>query len=323
MQRYLIILATVLVAGGWLAGPAAATDRSLEITDLYLYADEHADFTEMTYFDWPEYESLTAVVELATDGYSYEEKVSIYLVVLDEDEEPVVKEKLHRYLPAGEFEIALPDIMRLDEVFEEQEYLLQVEVDLPGVKPRYEELYFTVIGPDLPDAEIIDLLVYNSASRDRDDDFKPGSEFTAEILFEVDDNESSVNPHLVLYAVMDEDMYETDPQLSYQPFEKHWDVVDVGNKEGVFEVRATGLLPYFFADPYDMTHDWRVYAIVVFGNSSVADRYVAAELWDDNLGEHRADDELLNRLIELERSSRWQVRKLRSSTPDTDKYWNR
>jgi hypothetical protein len=121
---------------------------------------------------------------------------------------------------------------------------------------------------------------------------------------------------------MEEDWHLIDPDMSYQPYEMHWDKRELEISEGVCEVRARGRLPYFYAEPYRFAHDWRVYVIVDFGPGAITSDYEWAELWDHNSGSHRASEELADRLIELDRAYRWEVRRLRGERPDTDRFWD-
>lgn len=309
-----------------LPAAAPAQDRHAEITDFYVYPDESPRFNKLGGFAWPDVEELNALVRVDLGGFRGEEKVDLFMVVIDdesddEDELIVSKHKLKFFLPAGEHDLVFPRFIRTDGVFGERTFRLKVELGFKGTAPQYSEIGFDITGPEAPDVEILDVELRNPQESYRTSYFGPGDEFEIEALIEIGSNESSVEPQLIVFAMMEDDAFLIDPELNYQPYSAHWDRLTVPWQEGVFEVRARGHLPYFFAEPYNYFHDWRIYVILDFGPGEVTSDYIDGQLQDGNAGEHRATDELSERLIELDRAGSWEVRRLRGGRPDTGRFW--
>jgi hypothetical protein len=170
--------------------------------------------------------------------------------------------------------------------------------------------------------DILEMEIYNADPAARASYLRPGGEFAVEALIEIEDNESNIAPDIIVFAMMEEDAHLIDPELSYQPYERHWASRPLDDGEGVFSLRVFGHLPYFFYEPYTFSHDFRVYLIVDFGPGNVTTDYARSELWDYDSGDHRYSEELLDRLIEIDRSHMWQVRRLRGGKPDTERFWD-
>jgi len=325
MQRW---LAVMTAAGLTLAaGAAQAQDRSLEITEFYVYPDNTASFNKLDGYRWPDVQELNALVRVMLGGFSGEERLDLFLAIQDADEPdgPVIgKSKLKFYLPAGEHDCVFPEIINTGDYFGERSYKLTVEAALKGVKPLYDEFYFSVTGPDPPAVDILDVDIFNPEVGANTGYYSPGDEFAVEALIEIEDNDSDIQPTIIFFAMMEEDAHLIDPELSYQPYDRHWASRPLGDTEGVFEIRAYGHLPYFFYDSYAFSHDFRVYAIVDFGPGAVTSDYARSELWDYNAGEQRYSEELIDRLIELDRGHLWSVRRMRGAKPESDdRFWDR
>ncbi|MBN2083366.1 hypothetical protein JW859_14310 [bacterium] len=321
MPRWLTLVAVLLFCLPGL--PAQAQDRHLAITEFYFYPAEAPRFNKLKGYAWPEVKQLNALVRAELSGFDGEERVNVFLVIRDaEDEDDVIKkEKLKFFLPAGEHDMVFADVLHTDEFFDEHAFIATVEVDMGGVKPVYDEITFDITGPEAPDVEILDMTIVPTAA-DPGAGYSPGDGFEVNALIEIQDNKSALEPTIILFAAMDEDLYLVDPDLNYQPYETHWDMYPLGYTEGVFAVRAKGRLPYYFADAYAFNHDWRVYVIVDFGPGEETMDYVADSLWDHNNGEQRISDDLQYRLIELDRAYEWDVRRMRGGRPETERFWD-
>jgi len=319
MVRTIVLIAAVLLV--LLAGVSSAADRQAAILDFSVYPDQSPSFNKLAGFTWPEVEELNALVRIDLAGFIGEQKVDLFMVVRDDDDEVISKHRGKHWLPAGEHDLLFPEFIRTDSVFGERTLYLEVELALRGAAPVYDELAFDITGPGEPEVDIWDIEIYNPEQKRKNHSFAPGEAFVVEAVIEIENNESTVQPELVLFAMMEEDGYLVDPDLSYQPYKVHWDMREVDFTEGVYEVRAAGVLPMFFAEPYNFSHDWRVYVIVDFGPGAVTSDYRRAELRDFQTGSHRESDELADRLIEIERSYRWETRRLRGDKPDTDRFW--
>jgi len=325
MRRW---LAVIMAAGLALAATVAgAQDRSLAVNDFYVYPDDGVAFNKLGGYRWPDVKELNALVRVELGGFDGEERLDMFLAIQDADDPdgPVIgKSKLKFYLPAGEHDCVFPEIINTGDYFGDRSYKLTVEASLKGVQPVYDEFYFDVTGPDPPEVDILDINIYNPATGADTGYFSPGDEFAVEAVIEIEDNDSDIQPTIVLFAMMEEDAHLIDPELSYQPDTRHWASRPLGDTEGVFEIRANGHLPYFFYDAYAFSHDFRVYAIVDFGPGAVTSDYARSELWDYGAGEQRYSDDIIDRLIELDRGHLWSVRRMRGGKPDTDdRFWDR
>jgi len=330
-QVWRIITVLVVAAAAICCCPAVGltADNQLEISEFRLYATGSEEFLGETRFEWPEVEELNALTTISMAGFPREQKVDFYLVVFDNDREddrgkPTVyyKDKAKHYLPAGTHDIVFPAIMRTDELMGRRSFTAEIEVSTTGVLPSRAEFSFVVIGPDPPEIDLVDLAIWHPLDDQRNQQFSPGDEFLVSALIEVEENVSNIKPNLVIYAMMEEDQFLVSPELDYQPYEEHWDVRSVELNDGLYEVRATGQLPVCFAEPFDFSHAFRVYVVVDFGPGVTASDYIRETLYDYDTGSHRQSDEMLDRLIHLDRGYQWEIRRVRGDRPETDRFWD-
>lgn len=322
LRRLAVIIAVGLALG---VSAARAQAFSLEITDLDVYPDNSPNFNKLGGFSWPDVKELNALVRVNLDGFNGEQRVDLFLALQDGDDpdEPVIsKRKLKFYLPAGQHDCVFPRFISTGDYFGERSFKLTVEASMKGVKPVYDEMSFSLTGPDAPKVDIISVDIINPAPGGSAAYFSPGDEFDVDALIEIEDNESSIPPTIILFAMMEEDVNLIDPELSYQPYDKHWASRPLDDTEGVFEIRAGGHLPYFFNNAYDFSHKFRVYAIVDFGPGEVTSDYARSELWDYNAGEERYSEDVADRLIELDRAHLWSVSRRRGGRPDDKRFWD-
>ena len=96
-----VVMGLLITAGS----PAGAADRHVEILDFYVYPDETPRFNKLAGYVWPEVKALNALVEVDVGGYTGEQKIDLFMVVLDEEEEVVSKLKGKHWLPTGGHEL--------------------------------------------------------------------------------------------------------------------------------------------------------------------------------------------------------------------------
>jgi hypothetical protein len=316
LQRRGLIAACVLLAA--LAGAASspAADRQVTVTRLAVYPDENTSLTELTAFAWPDQKSLNVVVDVDLSGYGGEQRLDLFLVMLEGEKRVVRKSKGRHSLPAGSHTLLFKDFFQTNAVFSEHTYTLKVEATLKGALPSHGEMELSVTGPDEPHVSFLDTSLYIAEQGKGAQYFTPGAEFRLDALIEVEGNESSVKPRLTLYGVMEEDAYDTDPELDYQPYTAQWDTWELPSPEGEFQVLAGGRLPLFFAQPWDSEHPFRIYMIVDFGGGCRKLDYARAILYDPRPGDERRSDVLVDRLIDFDRALRWDIRRLRPALPE-------
>ncbi len=328
MQTSRITTLTLLAIGAclaltWPAGAADATTRSCAITQFYAYPGGDGDMNKLAGLAWPEVETLHALIKVELAGLRGEEKISVFLAVTDpeNDDAVVAKFKSKHFLPNGTHDIVFPDFLRTGSVFGKRGFDLHVELDLAGVKPVTQTTSFVVTGPDPPEVDIADLLLYNPAGDKNDRHFEPGDEFALEATVEIEGNDGGAQPRLIVLGVLEDDIYETDPGEA-QAYDAHWDsrAVDAGN--GVYRLTARGFLPLFFASPYDLRHYFRLYVIVDFGPGFEQEDYVLGEIIDYHSGDSRRSDNIQDRLIELQRGYQWGWDRLRGGTPEPRRFWD-
>ena len=84
---FLLGLALVMASA-----PARAADRTIAITGLSAFpAQSPGGVNKLAGLRWPEVKSLSLEVKLETAGYEGEQKVDLFLVLLDEQDEVVQK----------------------------------------------------------------------------------------------------------------------------------------------------------------------------------------------------------------------------------------
>jgi hypothetical protein len=311
------ILASSIAFGGPLA--ARAEVPHCTITEFYVYPAESPEFNKLAGFTWPQVNQLNALVRVDVGGYSGEQKVDLFLVVFDENDQIVSKHKGKHFLAAGTHDLLFTDFISTASVFGEHNFMAKVEASLKGCEPVQREHSYSITGPDPPDVEILDISVFSPLRGRADQQFFPGDEFRVEAEVEVSNNASDVAPKLILYGMLEEDSYTVDPTYEYQPYELQWDSLTADGQNGVWRIAANGHLPLYFAQPYDFRHPFRIYMIVDFGGQARTIDYERAELLDYDSGEQRKSDEVTDRLIELDRSYSWEVRQMRGEKPHTSR----
>jgi hypothetical protein len=300
--------------------PALSADRTLSVEGFYIYPDAQTKQRSLTSFAWPGAQSLSVMVQVHLGGYTGKEKLDLFLVLFEGDK-VVKKSKGKHTLPAGNHDLVFSDFLRTDAVFETHNYRLELEAGLKGAAPVRQSLDFEVCGPDAPHVQILETQLYNPQWGRGAAVFAPGGDFQFEALIEISDNPGSVAPRAMVYGAMEEDSRDVDPAYEYQPYNNQWDAAVLPGKDGEFRISAHGRLPYFFAQPWDNRHAFRVYVSVDFGAGERKDDYARAELSDPDPGDHRRSDDIAARLIELDRNYLWEIRRLRAGTPDPGDTW--
>ncbi len=309
----LALLALALVAHA----PARGADRSLSVEGFYVYPDAQTKQHNLSAFSWPDHKSLNVMVQVALGGFGGKEKLDLFLVLF-EDDAVVKKAKGKHSLPAGSHDLVFSDFWRTDMIFGEHSYRLELEAGLKGAAPVRQSLELDAAGPDAPHVDIAQVELYNPQWGRGAAVFAPGGDFQFEALIDIGDNQAAVAPRVMVYGMLEEDDRDVDPSYAYQPYSNQWDAVVLPGKDGAFNISAHGRLPYFFAQPWDNRHAFRVYVIVDFGAGERKDDYARAELADPDPGDHRRSDDITARLIELDRNYLWEVRRLRSAVPERD-----
>ncbi len=317
----------LLLPGG--SARAAETSRSLKILDFYLYPDDRTE-RSMTDFSYPDEKEINAVIQVKAGGFKGEENITVLLVIFDDDDNALEKHKVRFKLPVGTHDLVLNDIMATGETMAQKQLHCKVEVTLKGALPQKDEQSFSVSGPEPPRVEIRDMLLYNPSLGKDSSTFDPGDSFMLELEIEIADNPARMAPTLVLYAVSEEDAYDSDPHETYQPFDDNWDRLKLstakdGGVEGLYRLRAEGHMPRFFSQPYDSHHDIRIYAFIDWGlpepghfSDQAVEDYASGEVFDFYPGESRSSQELRDRLVELNRAYTWDLSRIRGDLPGED-----
>jgi hypothetical protein len=311
----------------------AATTRSLVVEDFYLFADDDAA-TALTNFAWPEQRVVNAVIRVSIGGFEGEESVGVFLALSGPDEEVIAKHKGSQALPVGTHELVIPALCETLDFVGEEEYVVDIEVSLKGVLPHQAQLAFDGKGPDLPRIEIDDLELFAPGRGSGILSFEPGGSFSLDCTIEVSDNPAQLIPAVIAYAVVDEDMHETDPEEAYQQSDLNWDRLRLdsgrhGVPEGVFHLRLGGRLPRYFSEPFITDHDFRVYVIVDWGpaepgklSAAAVLEYVSGEIYDDSPGDESSSPDLVDRLIQIDRAYTWRLRREGEADVDPDDPFN-
>jgi hypothetical protein len=323
VMRLLVIKAGVLAAAAALcvaaagtAAPARAADATLELLDFYAFPENAGQMNKLEGYAWPAVQRLSALVRVRTAGYEGERDVEVFFVVRDERQTVVDKIKQKHPLPAGTHDLVVPDFIRTEEYFGRHTVELELELtmDGAGIRRGYSSVDFS--GPDPPPVEIHRIRVYNPEGGYRDTYFEPGDTFMVEATIEIGPNPSGLHPEVTIYAVMDEDAWESSPDGEYETYYKQWDSAESDYATGQFRLRATGWLPHFFAEPWDYYHPFKIYLIVSFGPGAEYGDYAQAELFDAVGGDVRQTDDLEQRLIEIAPGYNWEFRRGRAPFDD-------
>jgi hypothetical protein len=217
-----------------------------------------------------------------------------------------LKEKFE--LSGGEQEVVIANVLDTVSVFGTHECKVKLELEAKGLEQIKLAVNFLVSGPPLPTIEIGELSLFNPQANSADF-YAAGDEFIIEGEFSVSGNESGRAPRLILYALMEDDSFLLDPFYESQSYNNHWDSRTIEQAEGTTSFRARGRLPYYFAEPLEYRHPFRVYAIVSFGAAAQEFKFISAELNDGDYGEARRSEDVAERLIEMDRSVNWEVRR--------------
>lgn len=288
----------------------AAQKPSVKVQDFYFSPAGETSLPRSEYA-WPEDSAIDAVAVVETEGYSGELRLDLYLVIFDEDEAVVAKQRSKHSLKAGTYTLTFPAALDAARSFGSRRLTAKVEAALKGGGSDMAQAGLSLSGPDAPEVDFIDLRLYNPARGRDSDDFAPGELFVFEALFEISGNPGGAVPSVLVYAMLEEDGYQLDPELDYQPYDNHWDIAQPASPAGQFRLRAAGRLPRFFAEPWEHRHPLRVYIYVNFSPEASSHDYTRAEVFDAYPGENRRNDDLAQRLVELDRAYKWELRRLR------------
>jgi hypothetical protein len=299
----------------------AAADRTLEVTAFYVYPDDAVEKSNISAFAWPDDMVLNVLVRAKLGGFQGEQRLDLFLVMFDADGKVLKKSKGKHSLPAGEHDIVFREFFRTDALFGEHDCRLELEATLKGAAPVKSKLSISLIGPDPPRVNILDLSLFNPQWGRTGGYFAPGSAFQFEADIEIEENHGTTPPQLKIYGVVEEDSNEIDPYYDYQPYDNQWDVITLPAQDGEFRVVAHGYMPLYFAQPWDTRHPVRLYAIVDCGGGARVDDYSRVLIEDDHPGDSRKSDDVQARLIELDRSYRWDVKRLRGAAPGPHGAW--
>lgn len=297
------------------AGAAQAADRSIEISDFYVYPDDNHNFNKLGGYTWPDVTELNALVEVKLAGFRSEQKLDVFLVVYDEDEQVLFKKKAKHYLPVGEHDIVFARFIDTAEFFGKRSFEMEVEVSMKGVKPQKAHTGFSLEGPDEPDVDILELELYPLEGGRFDTRFRPGGGFVFEAQIEIEDNESEVVPTITVYCTMEEDSFMIGPDFEYQEYYEQWDSRGGFSGNGLFRLKASGFLPYFFEETWQYEHPFRVYLTVDYGFGVETQDYARATIYDLDSGDHRYAEDVADRLIRLDRANGWIIRRIRGGKP--------
>jgi len=314
MLQWFCLLALIIPGAG------RAADRNAELLGFYVQPAT-LDYNKLQGFAWPDVKEMDAVVRVRLAGIKREEKVTVFLVLFDEDDEVFKKEKQKVWLPEGEHDIVFPDLISTGSVLGDRDFRAEIEVSMPGSLVLRDELDFSITGPDPPDVSILEMELYNPEENRGYSQFSPGDEFVLNALIEIQDNETEIEPSIVLYAAMEADVFELNPELDYQPYDEPWESRQFQVDEGTYRLTAGGHLPYFFTDPYRGDHEFRIWLIVDFGPGAETEDYLLEELQDYSAGEHRASDDMHDKLIEIAPGYTWELRRVSDEERDHHRWW--
>ena len=299
---------------------ALAQESSVTVVGFRVFALDDPSGHPAGIFNWPETEKLGARIMLYVNTAN-EQQLNVFLVVRDGNNKVVGKHKQNDALHAGEHALVFEDIMETVGVFGEAEFSVTLELEGKGIEPITARMTFLMQGPPLPEVKFGELRISNPLGSRGDQYFAAGDEFVFEGDFAITGNESGMAPRLIVYAAMEEDSFLLDPFYQSQTFTNHWDSRELTFAEGPGSFSVRGRLPFYFAEPYEYVHPFRIYAIISFGPEAQQMAYAQAELSDNTAGEERQSDEVLDRLIELARSAEWRVGRS-SEKPAKDPIWD-
>ncbi len=297
-----------------------AADRSIEIINFSVYPDDIHNFNKLGGYTWPDVTELNALIEVNLAGFRGEQKLDVFLVVYDEDERVIHKDKAKHYLPTGEHDIVFARFINTQEFFGEQSFEMEVEVSMKGTKPVRAQTGFSLEGPDAPDVDIFEMEIYKMDGDRFNTRFRPGEGFIFEAQIEIEDNESEVEPNITVYCAMEEDSFIIGPEFEYQEYYEQWDTREFESGNGLYRIKAAGFLPYFFAESWQYNHPFRIYLTVDYGYGVETTDYARAAIYDNNAGDHRYSEDTEDRLVRLDRANGWVIKRIRGGRPG-QKYW--
>jgi hypothetical protein len=299
---------SLLLTGALLAG--AAEKPAVKLTGFHFSPTGRSGESRGGYV-WPDDAAIDAVAVVETSGYEGELKLDLYVVVFDEKDQVFAKVRSKYSLKAGTHTLSFPAILDAAKVFGSRDFTATVEAGLKGGGSDSAKVEISISGPDPPEVEIVDIHIYNPARGKDSQDFVPGDTFVVEAVYDIRDNPGDVCPEVMLYAAMEEDSFQIDPELEYQPYTEQWDILKPGQAAGEFLLRAAGRMPRYFAEPWEHRHAMRVYVCVNFASGGKMLDYARCEVFDAYPGEARRNEDLSQRLVEMDRAYKWEVRRVR------------
>jgi len=282
------------------------------ILQLEAYPAETTANKLSTAYTYPEVRFINARLRVRLSGFSDARKLTVFLTT-SEDSRIFEKKKLKENLTAGTFNLDIPEVLDLKEVFGEHKVKLFVELALSGAHDVNAEVFFQSKGRDLPKVDVLSFRLFpDLGPYGTQVDLSPGGGFFGELVFRVQqpgDSREMVRVLIRLVGVIeDEGGFHINPQARFQEYDTYWDEIRGPQSPGTYILSFRGHFPRYFYEFGSFNHPFSIHAFFQVEDETVCKVALRDYLIDRNPGEWRdADNEVL-RTIQLEPARRWRLR---------------
>lgn len=259
-----------------------------------------------TRFSYPEVRMLDAYLRVEIKGAAGEKKLSAFITV-SEDGRIFSKRKEKFKFASGRYEITIPELLDLKQVFGDHRMKLHCELALEGADGEVlRDSLFEVQGRPLPRVEILDYRWYPERT-ERSGSLGPGDTVQYEVAFTLADADEALVRLRVLGEMDEEEDFTVDPLADRQEYDAFWDEVRGPRRDGIYLLTFRCNLPSYFCEPGARYHDFTLH-VVFFAEDEVLHHLVmSGSLYDYEPWIEREVDEEVFRAIRVERSHRWRI----------------
>jgi hypothetical protein len=259
-----------------------------------------------TRFTYPDVRMLDAYLRVEIKGAAGEKKLSAFITV-SEDGRIFSKHKEKFKFASGRYEITIPELLDLKQVFGDHRMKLHCELALEGADGEVlRDSSFEVQGRPLPRVEILDYRWYPERT-ERSGSLGPGDTVEYEVAFTLADADDALVRLRVLGEMDEEDDFTVDPLADNQEYDAYWDEARGPRRDGTYLLTFRCTLPSYFYEPGARYHDFTLHVVFFAEDEVLQHLAIPGSLYDYEPWIEREVDEEVFRAIRVERSHRWRI----------------
>lgn len=306
MQKTMLLILTLFGLLAATAGPAAAQEPGVQITQVYAFDPAQGKQTGVERFDWPASREMLALVRFTTSGYDSRKTVEVFSSLANREGKSFAKWNRSMSLHAGDHEVVLPLRFDISRYFATDRLTLTVEVKLTGGNRQNRTLEVVVNGPNVPRVSFTGLKLLDPDTGQVLERVFPGRRFRLSGEVSISGNNSETMPGLHVFAMLSQDEIKLD-LFSNDPFsDVYRDSRDLNARNGKWRFSLLGEMPAKLPKDPGTSQPFEIHCAIVFSEDMVLTERLGGTILPPS-GESFISGELDERLIHLERNWLWSV----------------